>query len=244
MQNHSSAILDPRNSSHFVTPVVLLATRIFALLWIFVFGCWSLSIHGGSWFRFLTNLSWVGLFIFFSLAVTASVYRHQQPSRAFQLSFDAFFATASTIPWIVTLIFWIFLNSQFRNQSTDLGRFMSFNPHVLNVFFVMVESILSRNPLHSHGYLWPLLALCLYLNLSLILRYAYGIAWPYSFLSSMLETGALLTITILFFASIGVVILYMIAAKWASVRDHFFAVVEETDLEDRWVKDDESRDSF
>jgi hypothetical protein len=212
-----------RASSNFLPPKWLLGSRLVSVAWILMHFVWSISNVGGDWFRFLTNLSWIGLLIHFALAAATSVYAlHSVPmSTKFNAVFDAFFACAISIPWIVTIGYWGLLLSLYTSKTNDVDRFLSLDPHAINMVLMLFELIFSRNPVFVWGFLWPLLAIYLYAALCVLLRYPFNIDWPYGFMKGLLETSPGVTIASLVGIGLVIIVLYFCSFGISRIRNRF-----------------------
>lgn len=178
-------------SSNVVSQTVLLTTRILSLLWLLAQLIWSVSTNR-SYFNFLTNWSWACLLAYFLVAVTASLKLSRLQALQFG-AFNALFAVAAGSVWIVSVGYWGLLHKDFIAEQNVTQKYVLFNLHVSNVIIFLLELFISTNELQIIGVLWPVSAIYVYAIMATIQRYAFGMAWPYSFLKGLLETSSLVT---------------------------------------------------
>lgn len=179
------ALSEPRVSSLFISTKLLLSIRIFLLAYLVLHSIFDIRRYGiTSSIRFLTNFSWVGIIIHevSSIIMTFNQLKLQKPSK-YLWAYDALFSTVATLPWIVSMTFWTFLNDKFLRKVTLEDRFLCANPHISNIIILLFELLVTRIPMSMIGFIWPVIVVYLYAIYSIVLKFDYKFEWPYPFMS-------------------------------------------------------------
>ena len=179
-------------SSHFVSENVLLSIRL--LFCLFGWGLFIIDIVllGPRELRFLTDLSWVGITLYFTIVVVLSLLErsngpnYQLPTLLSHL-LQLFFITAQVIAPIVTVVFWLLLSEILSEPSSELFRFIMITPHVVNLMMVQTELILSCLTF-SLGQIWIFFsAIFAYTFLTYTLKYGADTPFPYPFFDEYMD---------------------------------------------------------
>ncbi|KAI8914550.1 hypothetical protein EDD86DRAFT_199560 [Gorgonomyces haynaldii] len=179
--------------------------------------------------RFLTNWSWIGLICYFGSAMVRSLVPRLKPT----LTHRILLCCACTIPWAVTLTFWLFLRSIFTSKTETLGQINSFVPHTFNILLMLCEMLVSRETLPAFGFIWPVLAVMLYFGMTLLLRAAFDIPWPYAFLSFLDTSPIWVNVLAVFGMAVALIVFYYLSYILMLLRDWCFPVSQEDEDESR-----------
>lgn len=135
------------------------------------------------------------------------------------LANSVLFSLVATLPWVVSLGYWLLLRNQFIDETTLEDHFFSFVPHATNILITLIELFLSQNKLSKLGWVYPVIALYLYLAYSALLRYQFDIPWPYGFMATLLEGKAWMAAAFVIGGAILTIILYYISYLLVILRD-------------------------
>jgi hypothetical protein len=147
-------------------------------------------------FSFFTVLTYWGIAFYFFISAlhTFSHARQGNPPllnrfpRPLQALHSLFFTTVTTLPFLVTIVYWAVLFSGLAQ--TPFTWWTTISEHGLNSAFALFEIIFTRvNPQPWIHLIWLILLLSLYLGLAYIL-YAVKHYYVYSFLKPNPSLGA------------------------------------------------------
>jgi hypothetical protein len=208
--------VEARATSHFLYQKWLLAIRVLCLLWAIVhlINAFIYNPLPGNWFRYITNLSWSGITLYFLAAVALTVYNIKSAKH----SFDALFAMAATLSWLVTIGYWTLLSVDFTRQTDDRLRFRSLTPHVFNLLMMLLEIVISKNLIPTFYLLYPIAAVYLYTIYTLMLRYAFDVPFPYDFLNPLFEKAWTIAVFEIFLG-VFVTITFFVSQNLCRLRD-------------------------
>ncbi|KAJ3055712.1 hypothetical protein HK097_009597 [Rhizophlyctis rosea] len=201
-------------TSAFVSSKVLLAWRTFAGLWGIMMIGFQAAKTRQAWvyFSYFTNLSWLGLTIYFLLFAFLS-FRYVQTgtSKFFQnlpkpvrwLIWNIY-VLAAVYPWIVVIIFWSLLSGELVRNGDAMAWWTNINVHLMDLVFMLIELFLARTPMFASQWPIPIAVGLLYLAWAhvqnaafsdepwVVGNPAYPHGWyPYSFLDVERSSAAM-----------------------------------------------------
>ncbi|KAI8914548.1 hypothetical protein EDD86DRAFT_199558 [Gorgonomyces haynaldii] len=180
-----------RTTSHFVSPKTLFLIRLFFVALLLTYFIWEVVVEKLQYYRFLTNLSWMGI-LFYMVYATTATYNYTQDTKyrvQWNGIFDWLFASAATIAPAVTVIYWAALNSSFvQAVDSDAGFAVRLLwGHILNTVIMLIDLLLSRVPMKASTSFAVVLTMVAYVGYTILLKKVFGIDWPYGFMKTIFE---------------------------------------------------------
>ncbi|KAI8924732.1 hypothetical protein BC831DRAFT_295381 [Entophlyctis helioformis] len=149
--------------------------------------------EGGHYFRFLTNLSWMGISLYMFIASFVGIYSLWTGASAAAESIpqwaitgvEILFTLSYSLSWIVSIIFWTLLTGMFKNVTDPLLLFTLVNAHSANFLIMQAELWSNRLPVRGHRVFLLFATLYAYAAYTYTLFYAFGVPWPYPFFEAL-----------------------------------------------------------
>ncbi|RIA94007.1 hypothetical protein C1645_873718 [Glomus cerebriforme] len=210
-------------TSWFISPKILFIFRgiIFLYSWIVLIGQFVNSAIGqgaGDFFKFFTNLSFIGLTAYFTTAFYHS-YRHvtkkhkplSNQSKILNWLFWLLYHTTVHFSMLIVLTYWLFLSQTFIHGKPPPFRWwLNVSVHGLNFLFTLIEVFLNRQRMVVSFIIFNLIILILYIFIGYI-NYAVNSQWVYGFLnynngykSALWYIGLFISYTIIYFIMYGI----------------------------------------
>ncbi|KAI8905162.1 hypothetical protein EDD86DRAFT_212352 [Gorgonomyces haynaldii] len=173
-------------TTSFVSSRAVLNIRIASLFWVLFNMLVPMSSMGFiGYFLFFTDFCWLGI----GLLLGSGILEHTMSIRLPYLH-RILFSTATTLSWIVTIVFWVLLGGAIAQQDGFLNKVLIIAPHTLNFVFSQAELWLTRHKLEWSDFVWPILAQTLYTLYAMIMN-GLGYPYVYPFLRDMMAKGDL-----------------------------------------------------
>jgi hypothetical protein len=182
------------------------------------------------WFYFLTNNGWTCLTLLSWTSLAQSLRPDLSHNKNFAGFHVALFSTASTLAWIVSFGFWTLLaQSFFVNlfaNPTSNKIFTGIVPHSINLILALAVVLLSKTTLHFYDIIYPFLILIFYSIAIIVSRFVYRLAFPYPFLSVLVDQSnglnvfnSILLVVAIFIACF---LFFSVTRKMVNMRDNYF----------------------
>lgn len=149
--------------------------RIALLLYTTVLLVVEIISYSPSTLLYLTNLSWLGFVIYNSLSLIHQNNPHNSNSLS-AILIDIIYPTIVTLPWVVSLTFWMLLSDTFINDNGG-GKLESLNFHLLNLLIMITELVVYSGVLKLYGWIWPLICGYLYIGYLSLMHYTFNFDW-------------------------------------------------------------------
>ncbi|KAJ3274975.1 hypothetical protein HK104_003986 [Borealophlyctis nickersoniae] len=170
-------------TSALLSPKGLLCWRAFALVW----GCMILGFQANgrpawSFFAFFTNLTWLGLTLYFLVTTIQTCRYVKSGSAEFWLKQSKFtkwatwnvYVLPATFHWIVPIIFWPLLSSNLVKNGTALSWWSNINVHALDLVFMLIELVLGLTPMYLSQWPTPIFFAALYCGFAFFQNKVYS----------------------------------------------------------------------
>ncbi|KAI8897931.1 hypothetical protein BC833DRAFT_591881 [Globomyces pollinis-pini] len=203
--------------SNTVSNQTLLYIRILFGLITLVWNVWRTAATGWVYFLFLTDWNWImdTLFFFVGASYTYAVINNGEQKESLRTAYIGLFAVCNTIGWIVSVGFWLLLNSiVFGAEASTFDRYSQTWAHTFNLFLPLIDLFLSKTNMKFLQVGYPICALLAYQAMVLICHGVYKTEWPYPFMTAvnggeegiswgpMLAMGAAVSIAAILFYSL------------------------------------------
>ncbi|KAI8914555.1 hypothetical protein EDD86DRAFT_88142 [Gorgonomyces haynaldii] len=212
-----------RFQSHILSSKGLFFARLLFVCWISFYTIFTFTNGANfvNYIRFFTNMSWIGQLIYMLTASFVSYQFNYMGKKVFSQKFmyfyDVMFACTSTVPVVVTIVYWTMLLNDFNSKTTSLGKFLAITPHATNLMMTLFEILLNRQILTKQGVVWPVLAVILYATMTVVLRVVGNYSWPYPFMRVFFEESPL-WVTALFIVGFAVCVIIVYFAMYGLVQ--------------------------
>ena len=222
-------------TSYFITAhqlfkvrVVLLVTSVAMLSWIiaynFVFQNPPFIV------KYFTNLSWIGLVIYFLVMVLLS-YRLEnmlvmsdRKKYWAGIALEALVAITQTVTWMVVLVYWILLSKDLLTLPSIHQKIINVVEHAIDLFMVVIEMTLTKSWLKYYSFVFPLAVAWFYTFWTWIFVYAGIWDWPYNFFRQVLDPNnkaAWITAVAILGGSVVVIVIYFIPYVTFRIREYY-----------------------
>ncbi|KAI8925105.1 hypothetical protein BC831DRAFT_427148 [Entophlyctis helioformis] len=203
------------------SPKTLAIFRLVVAIYVLASGLLAVSLAPTVYFRFLTNLSWMGIAAYFFVASFASFYalKHgpsAQAPKGLVWTVENLFSLSYCLSWVVSLIFWTLLVGVLATSS-PMQFYIRVNAHALNFVFMQADLWLNNIPVPLFRVFVFTGTLFLYSGLTYLLKYAFDTPWPYPFFNALdiKDKPAPAVVGILIFTFIFTIVFVL---AWAEAR--------------------------
>lgn len=173
MSNKNLELINGHFNSYFTTSSQLFKIRVGFLIASVATYIWIISYNFVSQnppfiVKYFTNLSWMGLVIYYLVVVFLSFKQERMQSMSDRKKYwaavglEALVAVTQTVVWMVVLVYWILLSREIPSLPSTHSKVINVFEHSFDLVMILTEIVLARSWLNYYSFVFPLIVAWFY----------------------------------------------------------------------------------